>query len=153
MPLFPSNDVDALYISMFDREIAWCRFNLKSFLLDGEVWPSVEHYYQSMKFDDEQTKNKIRSAETPELAQKLGKPWFKRKRKDWHKIQTTVMTRALYTQCKSYNEIAGALLETGDKQIIENSQFDYFWGCGRDNRGDNHYGKVLMNIRAKLQEG
>ncbi len=152
MPLFPNNDIDAVYISMFDLENPWSRFGLKSFLLDEQVWQTAEHYYQSMKFEDQDYKDKIRCAQTPELAKKLGKPWFKRKRKDWSKIQTTVMTRALYTQCKSYDEIAEALLDTGDKQIIENSQFDYFWGCGRDSRGHNHYGKVLMNIRTKLQD-
>jgi len=45
-----------------------------------------------------------------------------------------------------------ALLDTQEEQLVENSQYDYFWGCGRDRRGDNHYGKVLMGIRSKLAE-
>ena len=48
--------------------------------------------------------------------------------------------------------IAEALLATGDTHLIENNNYDYFWGCGRDRRGENMYGKVLMNVREKLRE-
>jgi predicted NAD-dependent protein-ADP-ribosyltransferase YbiA (DUF1768 family) len=36
--------------------------------------------------------------------------------------------------------------------LVESSNYDYFWGCGRDRRGENMYGKVLMNVREKLRE-
>ena len=62
------------------------------------------------------------------------------------------MTRAMYTKCKAYSEVGLALLNTADKTLVENSMYDYFWGCGRDRRGENHFGKVLMNIRQKLHE-
>ncbi|MGB1090832.1 MAG: NADAR domain-containing protein, partial [Oceanobacter sp.] len=44
------------------------------------------------------------------------------------------------------------LLDSGDIEIKEVSQYDYFWGCGRDLRGQNAFGKMLMDIRAKLKE-
>jgi ribA/ribD-fused uncharacterized protein len=55
-------------------------------------------------------------------------------------------------KCRSHAEVASALLKTGDKTIVENSQYDYYWGCGRDGRGENRYGKILMDIRTKLSE-
>jgi hypothetical protein len=61
------------------------------------------------------------------------------------------MTRALYTQCHAYPDFAAALLATGDRPIVETAQYDYFWGVGRDQRGENHYGKVLMKLRDKLR--
>ena len=57
------------------------------------------------------------------------------------------MTRAVYIRARSHPELAQELLNTGDQTLVENSQYDYFWGCGRDRRGNNTYGKVLMNVR------
>ena len=105
-----------------------------------------------MKFNQVDYQEKIRLASDPKAAEKLGNKRFKRKRSDWQEVQTTVMTRAVYTQCRTYREIADNLLATGEEILVENSQFDYFWGCGRDRRGENHYGQVLMNVRAKLRE-
>ncbi len=152
MPLFPPEDDTALYFSMFDEGSPWGRFNVKPFKLDEYEWQTVEHYYQAMRFKDEADRKKVSTAHTVEQARKLGKAWFKPKRKDWKQIRSTVMTRALYTQCQIYSDMADALLETGDKNLVESSLYDYYWGCGRDRRGENQFGKVLMNIRVKLRE-
>ncbi len=41
-----------------------------AFELDGAEWPSVEHYYQAMKFEDEVHREKIRQASSAEEAAK-----------------------------------------------------------------------------------
>jgi ribA/ribD-fused uncharacterized protein len=61
-----------------------------------------------------------------------------------------MMTRAVYTKCRTHQDVADLLLATGDKQIVETSTYDYYWGCGRDGRGHNTFGKVLMSVRDKL---
>jgi len=152
MSLFPPRDDNALYFSMYSEDSAWSRYALKAFSLENEMWPSIEHYYQAMKYESAAYSEKIRLSETPQLAAKLGNKRFKKKRADWKQVETVVMTRAVYTQCRTHEEIAQSLLETGDQNLVEDSQFDYFWGCGRDRRGENHYGKVLMNVRKKLKE-
>jgi ribA/ribD-fused uncharacterized protein len=63
-----------------------------------------------------------------------------------------MMTRAVYTKCRSHEDVARRLLDTGNKILVESNQFDYFWGCGRDRRGHNTYGKVLMDVRQRLRE-
>jgi len=152
MSLFPPIDDDSFYFSMYSEETPWCRYALKSFKLDDQEWPTIEHYYQAMKFESADYREKIRQADTPQQAAKLGNKRFARKRVDWKEVETTVMTRAVYTQCRTYTEIGDSLLATEDENLVEDSQFDYFWGCGRDRRGKNHYGQVLMNVRAKLKE-
>jgi predicted NAD-dependent protein-ADP-ribosyltransferase YbiA (DUF1768 family) len=50
-----------------------------------------------------------------------------------------------------HEDVLATLLATGDRQIVETSQYDYFWGCGRDTRGYNHYGQILMDVRGRLR--
>lgn len=150
--LFPPQDENVVYTSMSDSEDPFSTFAEIGFELDGEKWPTVEHYFQAMKFEDVQQREKVRTAATPQAARKLGSARFKRIRADWQNIQQVVMTRALYTKCKTYPDVAEKLLDTGNLRIVERSLYDYFWGCGRDGRGTNTYGKILMNIRQKLKE-
>lgn len=135
-------------------------FSEHSILLDNEYWPSVEHYYQAMQFEEADLQDRIRQAPTPKEAVKIGDPGFPMKllnklwqkpRADWARLRSIYMTRALYIKCKAYDEVAQRLLETGDVHLLETSQYDYYWGCGRDQRGENMYGQVLMNIRERLR--
>jgi len=150
--LFPEYDETSIFFSRSDALEDFAAWSKHSFQLDDKEWPSVEHYYQAMKFEKEADQEKVRLAESPKLARKLGRSRFRKIRKDWKKIKVVIMTRAVYTKCRTYPEIAQKLLETEDRKLVENSQYDYFWGCGRDRRGGNQYGSVLMNVRAKLKE-
>lgn len=145
----PDNDV---YLSRQDVNHPLSSYSKFSFHLDEADWPSAEHYYQARKFEDAAIREKIRQAPHPREAAKLAKQHKKHIRKDWKKIKATVMTRGIYMKCRSHEEVASALRKTGDKKIVENSAYDYYWGCGRDGRGDNMYGKILMDIRDKLTE-
>ena len=151
-PLFPPDATDAVYVSRSDPLNDFGTFSRHSLFLDGQEWPSVEHYYQAMKFDDAQYRERIRQADHPRKARKLGRSRWKKRRKDWKQIKVTVMTRGVYIKCRTHPEIAEALVATGEQVLVENSNYDYFWGCGRDRRGENRYGKVLMNVRDKLRE-
>ena len=49
-------------------------------------------------------------------------------------------------------ELAGLLLSTGNAELIEGNWWnDTFWGICRG-KGENHLGKILMNIRNQLTE-
>ncbi len=149
--LFPQLDENHLYFSRSDVNEDFGTCSRHGFELEGREWPSVEHYYQAMKFESEAVQEKIRGAEHPRKARRLGGSRLRKRRKDWKKFKRVYMTRALYTKCKTYPPIARKLLDTGQRTLVENSQYDYFWGCGRDRRGNNYYGKILMNVREKLR--
>ncbi len=152
MSLFPEQDSSAIYFSMDDPNEPMARNSPHPFRLDEQNWLTVEHYYQTMKFEGSEYQKTILDATSAEQAKTLGKVRFKKKRKDFKQVKNTLMIRAVYIQAKTHPLIAKRILETGQVKLVENSQFDYYWGCGRDHRGDNHYGKTLMQVRDKLYQ-
>nr|WP_320134610.1 NADAR family protein [uncultured Amphritea sp.] len=148
----PKEEKKLLTVNRSDPNNPLSSYSKHTFELDGHEWPSVEHYYQAMKFGDAEYAEQIRQAPTPTDAAKLGKSKQHDKRKDWDKVKVTVMTRGTYIKCRTYPDIAQTLLDSGDIGIANVSQYDYFWGSGRDMRGHNAYGQMLMDIRNKLAE-
>jgi ribA/ribD-fused uncharacterized protein len=148
--IFRTSDAEPLYVSRSDANSLLSSYSPHGFFLDDADWPTVEHYYQGLKFTDPDQRAAIRATPTPSAAKKLADKHAKAVRKDWKKIRETVMTRGLYIKSQAHPEIANALVATGGIKIVENSMYDYYWGCGRDGRGHNTYGKVLMAIREKL---
>nr|WP_256821808.1 NADAR domain-containing protein [Enterococcus mundtii] len=71
-------------------------------------------------------------------------------RSDWENIKLQVMKdicKAKFTQNKSLKE---KLIQTGNAPIIENNSWgDTFWGVSNKD-GENHLGKILMEIRSEL---
>lgn len=149
--LFPRL-TDALYVSHTDVHDPLASHSEHGFELDGAHWPSAEHYYQAMLFDDPALREAIRGTPHPREAEALAQKNKRRFRRDWKALRQTLMTRAVYIKCRTHAQVAQALLATGERALVENSQYDYYWGCGRDGRGENAYGKVLMAVRAKLRE-
>ncbi len=151
MGIFPEVDEDAIYLSRSDPLENLSTFSKHGFDLESLHWASVEHYYQAMKFEDPDHREKIRNAPHPKIARKLGRKRFKKMRGDWTKVKAVIMTRGVYTKCRTHPEVAQQLLATGNRKLVDNSLYDYYWGCGRDRRGRNTYGKILMNVREKLR--
>ncbi|MEH6346751.1 MAG: NADAR family protein [Bermanella sp.] len=152
MSIFSSIDEDVICIARNNSEHGLSSFASFAFELEGLVWPSVEHYFQSMKFPASEYQELIRQAPSAKKAQKLGRSRLNKIRKDWAQVRVVIMTRAVYTQCRTHSQLSDALLKTQEKTLVDNTQYDYFWGCGRDRRGENAYGKVLMSVRDKLRE-
>jgi ribA/ribD-fused uncharacterized protein len=150
--MFSSINQEPYYLSRTDVNHPLASYSKLGFELDGEHWPSVEHYYQGMKFDDQQLRKEIRAADHPSKAQELAANNKRLIRKDWKQRREVMMTRAIYIKCRTHPEVAAELLATTEQKIIETSQYDYYWGCGRDGRGHNTFGKVLMAVRKKLRE-
>lgn len=150
--MFSEPKDETLYLSRSDVNEPLSSFSRYGFELEGEFWPSVEHYFQGMKFENLADREKVRLTEHPAKARRLGRSRFRKLRKDWSKVRRVIMTRALYIKCRTHPAVADRLLATGNNKLVENSQYDYFWGSGRDHRGHNTYGQVLMDVRAKLRE-
>jgi ribA/ribD-fused uncharacterized protein len=129
-------------------------FSPHSIYLQGKTWPTSEHYYQAQKFVGTTSPERchlIWQAPTPEAAATLGRDPRYPVRQDWDEVKSTVMYAAVWAKFSSHLEIQAILLGTGNAEIVEDSPTDTYWGCGRDRQGENHLGKILMQVRQQLR--
>jgi predicted NAD-dependent protein-ADP-ribosyltransferase YbiA (DUF1768 family) len=52
-----------------------------------------------------------------------------------------------------YFYVQKKILETGDRELVENSPRDSFWGWGLNKDGENHLGKIWIKLREELKQG
>jgi len=65
------------------------------FQADGVFWPTVEHYFQVQKFDDNELRERIRRAASPKDARSLGQSRAHPVRAHWDQLREAVMLQAL----------------------------------------------------------
>ncbi len=117
--------------------------------LDGVWYPTVEHAYQAAKTLDGVMRAKIAVCSTPGQAK-----WFSRGikyRTDWLELRLLVMEDLLRQKFAQGTRLGQQLLATDDLELVEgNTWSDTFWGRCKG-VGENHLGKLLMQIRNDLQ--
>lgn len=114
-------------------------------------WPTVEHYFQAQKFEDEDYRERIRRARTPKDAKTLGRTRSLPILCDWDTKRDEVMLEAIRKKFQTHAALRDMLLATGDEELIENAPTDYYWGCGRTGTGENKLGRILMQVRDELR--
>jgi len=132
---------------------SFSNFSRHGFELDGEYWPTTEHYFQSQKFPETEHCDQIRQAKTPKDAAKMGRERSRPLPKDWEQVKDDIMRKAVLRKFETHAEIREILLATGDEEIVENAPGDYYWGCGKDGSGKNMLGQILMEVRDILRKG
>ncbi|MBC8098077.1 MAG: NADAR family protein [Armatimonadetes bacterium] len=127
-------------------------FSLHGFELDGEYYPTSEHYFQAMKFiGSSQDMAAVQRAATPHRAAQIGRDRKRPLRPDWEAVKDDVMRRAVLQKFQVHTEIRTVLLGTGDEELVENAPRDYYWGIGSKGTGKNMLGKILMETRTLLR--
>jgi len=75
-------------------------------------------------------------------------------RPDWATAKVERMRMVLshkFARCQQWN-LAAKLLDTGDAQLIEESKTDSFWGIGKNGKGKNMLGVLLVERRDALKK-
>lgn len=124
--------------------------------VDGKAFtfPTVEHYYQAMKFYVSDPRfHIVLHQDNPDMARLLTKtPEYKTNRRanfDGRKFE--IMENALRAKFAQNHDAAEMLKSTGDAILIKSCPVCYKCGFG-EGSGFNRIGKVLMQIRAELQK-
>lgn len=118
---------------------------------EDEWWPTVEHYFQAQKFEDESYRNRIRICGKPKNASALGRTREFPLRDDWEQVKDGLMYVAVKKKFETHPVPRDLLLGTGAEPIVENAPMDSYWGCGPDGNGLNKLGLILMQVRDELQ--
>jgi ribA/ribD-fused uncharacterized protein len=116
----------------------------------GLRYPTVEHYFQSKKFEGTRFEYYILSLETPKETAREGKRRDLPLRSDWEQVKEEVMFQALREKFLSDKKLLNALIDTGNAKLVENSPYDYYWGVGRNGTGKNRLGELIMMLREVL---
>lgn len=116
--------------------------------LDGMIFSSTEAAYVAAKTKCMDTRRKIQALEKPGDAKKLGRSLHLRE--DWDDVKLDVMRGLLRQKFAHGTALGNKLIATGDCLIVEgNTWGDTFWGVCRG-RGENHLGRLIMEIRREL---
>jgi ribA/ribD-fused uncharacterized protein len=94
---------------------------------------------------------KIRMAESAHEAFKIAEANKHLVRLDWMDVRVSIMRDILFAKAHQHEYVRRKLLQSGDRELIENSWRDSFWGWGPDRKGQNQLGKLWMEVRAELQ--
>jgi ribA/ribD-fused uncharacterized protein len=118
--------------------------------LDGQTWPTTEHYFQAQKSMDPDLRKRIRKAPRPHDAARLGRSKEVDLRPDWERVKDGIMLEALRAKFTQHHHLRELLLATGDARLVEHTSRDSYWGDGGDGTGKNRLGRLLMQVRQEL---
>lgn len=128
--------------------------NFSSFQVeyDGFLWPTSEHAYQAAKFKgfSDIVYNKIRESRSAHDAQKIADNNRELQNPKWNYIKKKVMKNILRNKVQQHPYVFKKLIESGDREIIEDSWRDKTWGWGLNQDGENLLGQLWMEIRKEF---
>lgn len=140
---------------LFYERRFYCFSNFSSFSVEvwGHTWPTSEHAYQAAKFGDRPgITKKIRNARSAHDAKIIARAYNQSMiHPGWRMEKLQVMEEICRAKLRQHQFIQECLSETGDREIIEDSPKDSFWGWGPDQKGSNHLGRIWMKLRAEMK--
>ena len=138
-------------ITAFRGDHAWLsNFFRVDVALDGVTYRSVEHAFQAAKSLDPAERARVGAASSPAIARRVGKKVTLRP--GWDALRLEVMLGLLRQKFGPGTSLAERLIATGDAHLEEGNRWgDRFWGTV-DGAGENHLGRLLMQVRAELRE-
>ena len=130
-------------------------FYVSPITLNGIIYTTVEHFFQSEKTNDPKQKDKIINAPYARQAKIWGRTITLRE--DWDDVKLEVMRLGVHLKFQQSRVLKKKLISTGDAILIEGNYWhDNFWGicfcsaCCDTASGQNNLGKILMNLRESL---
>lgn len=128
--------------------------NFSAFMVrwKGRLFATSEQAYHWEKFPDNQNlRSAILMADSAHAAFKLAEAAKDQRRGDWDRVKVEIMLDILRAKAAQHEYVRRKLLATGDRELVENSWRDDFWGWGPNRDGKNMLGRLWMEVRAELR--
>jgi hypothetical protein len=113
----------------------WLRFVTRDGFYDGKL-PNVEA-----------VANLVRKARSAHDAFKIAQTNKHLQRPDWDDVKVGMMRKIIRAKAMQHEYVRRKLLATGNRELVENSWRDDFWGWGPNRDGQNMLGKLWMEVR------
>jgi ribA/ribD-fused uncharacterized protein len=133
--------------------------NFSSFEVDWSGFPfkTAEHLYHWLRFslsdepDAYQVAGVIKNARSAHDAFQTAQEHKALQVENWNAMKVGFMRRILRAKADQHEYVRRKLLATGDRELVENSWRDDFWGWGPNRDGKNMLGKLWVEVRSDLR--
>ncbi len=138
-------------VLFYEREF-YIFSNFSSFTVEyeGYLWPTAEYAYQASKFIDNSIIDQIKKSKSSHDAFKIARNNQDKVKSNWLDIRVFVMENIVRAKLSQHEYVMKKLLETSNREIVENSHRDDFWGWGPNKDGQNQLGKIWMKLRDEI---
>lgn len=127
--------------------------NFSAFKVDfcGRRFATAEQAYHFQRFSDVKDQDAIIGAASAHEAFRYAQDNKHRQIGGWDDIKFSVMRDILMVKAMGHEYVRRKLLQTGDRELIENSWRDPVWGWGPNRDGLNMLGKLWMEVRTEIR--
>lgn len=148
----PDNDRQVFF---YEQDFyALSNFSAFTLFWKGRTFATSEQAYHWEKFPGGNCvdlRRDIQFAPSAHEAFKIAERNKDRRRADWDDVKVDIMREILRAKVEQHEYVRRKLLATADRELIEDSWRDDFWGWGPDRDGQNMLGKLWMGIRAEFR--
>jgi ribA/ribD-fused uncharacterized protein len=123
------------------------------------TFPTSEHAYHWRRFflaggfHGDQLCDRIMHAPSAHEAFKIAQDNKVHQFDHWDNVKVGEMREILRLKAAQHEYVRRKLLATGDRELVENSWRDDFWGWGPNQDGQNMLGKLWMEVREEVRKG
>lgn len=129
--------------------------NFSAFQIEwnGLLFPTSEHAYHWEKFPNNPLcRDAILKSASAHDALVIATNNKHLRRPDWDDVKVGIMLEILRAKVQQHAYVEKKLLQTGDRELVENSWRDDFWGWGPNRDGKNTLGKLWMLVREEVRK-
>lgn len=130
-------------------------FSAFTLMWHGQRFDTSEAAYHYEKFKHGEGSARVRAAiigaPSAHQAFKVAERNRDLRRLDWDQVKVQIMRSILRAKAEQHEYVRRKLLATGDRELVEDSWRDAFWGWGPERDGQNMLGKLWMEIREELR--
>lgn len=132
-------------------------YSAHAITIDGVIYPTVEHAFQCARYDDPDVVKLVCAATSPVLAWRVSAGYKHLTVADFAERKLEIMKNLMVLKVRQHEDVRQALLDSGNlaivKHITTGPPADGFWDDGEDGKGQNHIGRMWMEIRDELRKG
>lgn len=119
----------------------------------GKLYSTTEHAYQAAHFLDTNPElaEKVRLCRSPREASDFANENNDQDDPEWKEKRLSFMNEIVRAKLEQHPFVRSTLIDSGEMYIVEMNDEDEFWGWGKNHDGQNHLGKIWMNLRNSIQ--